>query len=276
MFRRVFKKLFLAIGLVLFGMGMGKAVAQNVTQGYQSDTPLQNGLMVRLSEKGSNKIEPLTSAQQTDLLGVVVAPNEAPVSLASGAESQVYVATFGQYTTLVSDQNGPIKVGDFITISSLDGVGMKADNRQTVVLGKALKAFDGRAAAESSTTLVDSKGVKKTANLGRIPVDISVAHNPLYQPENQNGVPRWLARAVQIVTNKPVGAVRIYASLAALVAAVVIAGTLLFGGVRTSMTAVGRNPLAKHAIMRNLLQVVLIALIIVMIGLLAVYLLLKA
>jgi hypothetical protein len=276
MHKRIFEKLLLAAGLVLFGLFAVKVLAQNVTQSYQSDTALQNGVIVRLTEKAGNKIEPLTAAKQTDMLGVVVAPGDAPVALSNnGDQSQTFVATFGQYDVVVSNQNGPVKVGDYLTISSADGVGMKADKKQLIILGKALKAFDGQSAAESTTMLVDSSGAKKTVSLGRIPVDISVAHNPLYQPENPNGVPNWLARAVQIVTNKPVGAVRVYASLAAMIVAVVIAGTLLYSGVRSSMAAVGRNPLAKKLIMRNLLQVVLLALIIVSIGLFAVYLLLK-
>ena len=84
-----------------------------------------------------------------------------------------------------------------------------------------------------------------------------------------------MAEAAEIVTDKPVGALRIYASLAVLVLAIIIAGILLFSGVRTSMTAIGRNPLAKKSIMRNLLQLILIAMIILTIGVIAVYLLLK-
>jgi F0F1-type ATP synthase membrane subunit c/vacuolar-type H+-ATPase subunit K len=84
-----------------------------------------------------------------------------------------------------------------------------------------------------------------------------------------------LSKAAQIVTNKPVSAIRIYASLIVLALAVVIAGVLLYSGVRNGMTAIGRNPLAKRSITRSLLQVVIISLIVFIIGLIAVYLLLK-
>jgi hypothetical protein len=107
-------------------------------------------------------------------------------------------------------------------------------------------------------------------------VDISVAHNPLYHViQNTNGVPSFLSGVVKIVTNKPVGAIRIYASLVVFLVSIIIAGSVLYAGVRTGMIAVGRNPLAKASIMRGLLQVVLIALIIVTSGFLAVYLLLR-
>ena len=63
------------------------------------------------------------------MLGVVVAPNDAPVSISNNDdEEQIYVATYGEYDVLVSSQNGPISVGDTIAVSALDGVGMKSDD----------------------------------------------------------------------------------------------------------------------------------------------------
>jgi hypothetical protein len=49
----------------------------------------------------------------------------------------------------------------------------------------------------------------------------------------------------------------------------------LYAGVRSSVISMGRNPLARKTIIRNLIQIVLIALIILVTGLIAVYLLLK-
>jgi len=54
-----------------------------------------------------------------------------------------------------------------------------------------------------------------------------------------------------------------------------ISGSILYGGVRTTMVSIGRNPLAKASIMRGLAQVVLVSIIIFIIGLIGVYLLLK-
>jgi hypothetical protein len=262
----------LGVGCALFLMCAAKiAVAQNVTQGYQTTAALQKGMIVALDPVDATRVVPLAQGSATNMLGVVVDPGDAPVSLSNNDQAtQVYVATYGQYNVLVSTQNGAIKTGDLVSISSLEGVGAKANSTDTTILGKALQSFDGKSTAVGSTTLNGT-----TVQLGRIIVDISVAHNPIYQAPVAAGVPHFLARAAQYVTNKPVSAVRLYSSLAIFSLSTVIAASLLYSAVRNSVRAVGRNPLAKHLIMRNLLQVVLIALIVFIIGLLAVYLLLK-
>jgi hypothetical protein len=272
--KRLFQRLLIVVGLVLFAGATTKLVlAQDVTQGYGSTTTLQNGLIVELDPNNSSDVEPVTSTDAANMLGVTVGAGNSPVSLSNnGAASQVYVATYGQYDVLVSNQDGAVKTGDFITISSLDGVGMKAGSNQTIIIGKALGNFDG------STNVVSTATVGGAAvSLGYVQVDISVAHNPLYQKQTTTsaGVPSFLARAAQVVTNKPLGAARIYAGLVVLLVSVLVAGGLLIAGVRSSMTAIGRNPLARHSIMRGLMQVILLALIIVSAGLVAVYLLLK-
>lgn len=274
--KRLFEYVFIVTGLVLFVVVVAKAVAQDVTQGYLTDTTLQQGMIVELKPGDPNKVQALSQASEQEMLGVVVAPTDAPVALSNNAaKNQTYVATYGQYDVLVSNQNGSIKAGDAIAISSLDGVGMKADSSRASILGKAVKDYDGKIDAQSTATLKGSSG-NTAVTVGRIPVNINVAHNPAYHPiEKQAGVPTFLTAAAQVVTDKPVGAARIYASVIVLILTVVLAGTLLYSGVHTSMIAIGRNPLAKRVIVRNLLQVVLIGLIIFIIGLIAVYLLLK-
>lgn len=275
--KRLLDYILLITGLILFIVLTTTALAQNVTQGYGSDTTLQPGMIVQLKPGDPTKVQPLTQKSEDEMLGVVVAPTDAPVALASGDNTQqIYVATYGQYNVLVSNQNGTIKVGDSIAISSIAGVGMKTDGSRSSIVGKAVEAFDGKSQVQSVATLSDQQGTPKTVSIGRIEVNIDVAHNPEYTPiVAQDGVPDFLADAVQIITNKPVGSIRIYAALAILVLAFIIAAVLLYSGVRNSMTAVGRNPLAKRSIMRNLLQVVLLALIVFIIGIIAVYLLLK-
>ncbi|HSX17303.1 MAG TPA: hypothetical protein VLH86_04340 [Patescibacteria group bacterium] len=251
------------------------AYAQNVTQGYLTDQPLQNGMIVRLKQGDPTKVVPLKQHDASEMLGVTVANSAAPVSLSDPTKQQTFVATFGKYDVLVSNQNGPIKSGDYITVSALDGVGMKAGTDQEIILGKAIGNFATTSDVESRVTLTDSIGGKQEVALKRIGVDISVAHNPNYSGDITAGVPRFLSKAAQLVTKKPVTALRIYACLGVLALAVGVAGGIIYAGVRTGMTAVGRNPLAKKSIVRNLFSIALMAIIIVLIGCVAVYLLLK-
>lgn len=275
--KRLFEYFILAVGLILFVALTSSAMAQNVTQGYSSDVPLQPGMIVQLQDGEPTKITPLTQKSEGEMLGVVVAPTDAPVALANGDNTQqVYVATYGQYNVLVSNQNGVIKAGDSVAISSLAGVGMKSDSGRSSIIGKAVEPFDGKTQLQSIATLTDQQGNPKSVSIGRISVNIDVAHNPDYQPVvAQDGVPDFLARAAEVITNKPVGAARIYAAVVVITLAFIIAAVLLYSGVRNSMTAIGRNPLAKRSIMRNLFQVILLALIVFIIGVIAVYLLLR-
>lgn len=266
----------LVAGLLLFGIvTAGGVLAQNVTTGYQSDEALQIGMIVRLKKGDNAKVSPLTKNEVPEMLGVVVSESDAPVSLSDpNAEREVFVATYGRYDVLVSTQNGPIKDGDFITISSLKGVGMKAEDTQELIVGKALRGFDGNTTAVSTMTLETNNG-KKEVRLGRVPVEVSVAHNPLFDENKEQGVPKFLSKAADFVTDRPVTAFRIWASVAVISLTVVIAGTILFSGVRNGMIATGRNPLARSSIVKNLIQVTIMSLIVFVIGLFAVYLLLR-
>lgn len=249
---------------------IGQAHAQDLTQAYTADQTLQLGTIVSLKPGDGSKVIPLTASKATDMFGVVVSATDAPVTLSySTNQAQVFVATYGQYNVVVSSQNGAIKAGDFITISSIDGVGMKDGTTQSTVVGKALAGFDGKTTVEGTATLGGS-----TVALGRIPVAISVARNPLQTVPGSN-LPGFLQKAAQTLANKPVADIRVYVAVGLLFICVILAGSLLYAGVRSSMISIGRNPLAKGSIMRNLLQVTLIALIVFIVGLFAVYLILK-
>lgn len=249
-------------------------MAQNVTQGYEADGPVQNGMIVQLVSKKGAKVSALSQENELDMLGVVVPSSDAPVSLSDPTKQQVFVASLGQYPVLVSTQNGPIKAGDYLTISSLKGVAMKSDGKHKVVLGKALQGFADTSNAEGRVEV--GEGVSKaTVAIGRINVDIGVARNPGYSGDSIAGVPSFLTNIAKAVSNKPVTALRLYACLAVLFFSILIGGGILFAGARSGMLAVGRNPLAKKSIFRNMVTVVLMAMIVVIIGVVAVYLILK-
>ncbi|MBP7857694.1 MAG: hypothetical protein WAW63_02045 [Candidatus Saccharimonadales bacterium] len=249
--------------------------AQTVSQGYGVTGVVQKGMIVMLDPKDSSKVQALTNKSDKSMHGVVVSANDTVVSLGGDSTAtQVYIASNGKYDALVSTQNGPIKSGDIISISALDGIGMKADSRQAVILGKALSGFDGSKNVSGNASLTSSSG-KKDVAIGLIQIDIGISRNPLAVSVSGPPVPAFLRKSGDSIAGKPVSTVRLYVSLAILLITIFMTGSLLYGGVRSSLVSIGRNPLAKKSILRGLIQVVVLGLIVFVIGLIAIYLLLK-
>jgi hypothetical protein len=251
-------------------------ISQAVTQSYDASSAVQLGMIVQLMPKDPSTVEPLTESTISSMLGVVVAPNDATVTLTpqTSTKQQVFVATAGRYDVLVSDQNGPIRIGDPITISALAGIGMKADSTESIVLGKAAGSFSGGTSSLSTVNLKNSQGSSSKIAIGEIPIDLDIAHNPLASKDTDY-VPSFLSKAASTVASKPVSAARIYLGILTLFVSAVVTGNLLYSGVKNGMQAIGRNPLSKKSIIRSLIQTVIAGLIIFIVGVFAVYLLLK-
>ncbi len=251
-------------------------ISSGVTQSYNAGPDVELGMMVQLKSKSPNTVIPLDQSSIIDMLGVVIPSNNATIVLTPQevTTQQVLVATSGHYEVLVSNQNGPINVGDYITISSIAGVGMKANSVQNEVLGKAAGAFNGTANVLGSTQLKSTLGTTTTVTIGRIPVDLSISHNPLFA-RAADYVPGFLSKVADTVANRPVSSARIYLSMALLLITAMVTGNMLYSGVRSGMQAIGRNPLSKKSIIKSLIETVIAGLIIFVVGVLAVYLLLK-
>lgn len=258
---------------------LGAASAQAVTQAYSTDMPLQRGMIVRVSEKDKSKVEPLVADSILKMEGVVVAANDAPVTLSdeTGSTQQVFVATTGKYNVLVSNQNGVIKSGDPVTISSLAGIGMAASDKQSLIVGKALSDFDGKSQVSGTSTLKGPDGKDITVKLALIGVDINISRNPREASKDRQVIPvlAFLQSGANAVANKTVDPARLYIGVLILFLSMALAGSILYAGVRSSIVSIGRNPLAKSSIVRNLVQIILVSIIILIIGMLGVYLILK-
>lgn len=245
-------------------------------QGYASDTKLQNGTIVQLSGSSATKVAPATSQNMQQMYGVTVDPHQLSLTISdSSLPNEVFVATAGTYQALVSTQGGVIKPGDYITLSSIDGVGMKADSSESTVLGRAVGGFDGKTNVIGSFTLKDTNGqTGQTVALGMIPVVVDIQRNPNEKSTKAN-LPKSLQRLGEAIAEKPIGPLRIYLSVAIAGLSIIVALVTLYAGIRNALIAIGRNPLSKRFIFRGLLEIILTSIVILIIGLFAVYLLLK-
>lgn len=250
------------------------ASSPTVTQGYSSDELLQRGMLVGLKNDDPRKVEPVNSDQANQLHGVIIGANESAVLLGNDDE-KVYVASGGRFPVLVSSQNGAIKSGDYVSPSAVKGIGMNAGKNNDIVIGKALEEFDAsnQSTVKSVITVNDASDNEQQLSVGMIIVDIAVGKNPLMK--NNTSLPEALRKSAETVAGKPVNATKVYISLFIIIVTSAIAGSIIYSAVRGGMVSIGRNPLGKNAIMRGLLQVVLVGMLILLSGFFGVYLILK-
>jgi hypothetical protein len=110
-------------------------------------------------------------------------------------------------------------------------------------------------------------------HIGYVSVDITIGKNPLLRTDNS--LPGVLSKASNLVAGKVVSPVRVYVSLLILAITAFVSGSLIYGGVKSSLVSIGRNPLSKKTITRSLTQVVIVGLLVFLSGVFGVYLLLK-
>lgn len=262
----------MGLSLLIMVKLTGVLSAQSVTRGYGSDDVLQRGMIVGLKKDDVNKVEALDFAQLTRILGVVVAQNDSPITV-SNDKQHVFVATSGRYDMLVSDQQGAIKANDYVTLSSLAGIGMKANSEQSDIAGRAVGAFNGSSGVIGTIALKDYKNHDRNVHIGRISVELAIGRNPL--AKNTNGAPAFLSRAGEAIAGRNVSALRLYLSAIVFIIGIFIAGAILYAGVKSSIIAIGRNPLSKRSITRSMFGVSITALFVFIVSIIAVYLLLK-
>ena len=243
-------------------------------QGYAAETPLDNGTIVQLTGKDSNQVK--IAADLKNMFGVAVDRNQLPLAIThDGLRNETFVAVSGTYNVLVSTQGGAIAAGDYITLSAVHGVAMKAGTEEKTVFGRAAAPFDGKGITLSSVQLKDSSGKgNKMVELGLIPVTIDIRSNPNQKTTKAN-LPSFLERVGLAIAEKPVSPIRIYLSIGVAVVCVIAAIAIIYAGVRSGVISIGRNPMSKKSIFKALIETILTSLLILIIGMFAVYLLLK-
>jgi hypothetical protein len=256
----------LAAGLVVvvFGsLASSVAKADNVVEGFTAQETLRPGQIVSLVDPKARTVKATPANAGASIYGVVVDPSDAPITLV-GQDSRVFVAVTGTYQVLVSVGNGQIKTGDYISISSINGIGAKATPGDPIILGRAASGFNG------SNNIVTSSGGK---NIGRIYVNIAVAKNPISNSDPT--LPAFLRKAADGLANKSVPVIRVYTALLIFGVSLLAAVTVLYSGVQSSLISIGRNPLSRKAIFSGMYKTVFTGLGVFIIGMAGVYLLLK-
>lgn len=253
---------------VLLGVTFGVSHVGAISRGYSStDAGLSVGMIAKISPNTAaedRKVERATINEPGRVVGVVTTINDSTVTLATSKDS-VYVDDAGNVNAYVSDINGVVARGDRLTLSPLNGVLAKLGNSSSdPVFGVALEDLQ-----TSKSTNYSVKGSSKSAHVGKIRV--SFDKNGVKVTQTSDSSLRHLGRSL---VGKDISEVRVLLALLLFIVAMVSSGVILYGAVSSALAALGRNPLAKIEIRRELLRVMGIAFVVLFVGLVGVYILL--
>ncbi len=239
-----------------------------LTQGFLSSEKIAVGSVVSLKKDTSDQIETSTTSNVDNMIGVVVSNESSLLTVTTGANQQAQVATNGTLPVIVSDISGPIKRGDHITASPLNGVGMKA-NDNVRVLGIA----QGDMTSLKDQTYDDAEGQKRKVKLGEVPVLINVAY--YFKEPNKTLIPVAVQSIVNAIAGREVSTLPIIISAAIFVVMISVVLMIIYSMVRNGIISVGRNPMAQSAIYRNVIQMSALVILILGVGTTVIYLVLS-
>jgi hypothetical protein len=260
------------VGAALFLMGLSPAGASsaNISHSYSSSTTIPNGSLVSLDPTRSNYVVLSNTENGTQLLGIAVASDDSLIAVDSG-DGQVQVATSGTASTLVSTIDGTINVGDQVSVSPFNGLGMKSAPGAHVI-GLAQTSFNNKTAGITTQTVTDKSGNATKIDVGYIKLGIAIGTASTQGSDDQlNG----LEKLSKSITGHTVSSIRVLISLIIAVVAFLALVTLIYASIYGSIISIGRNPLAKYAVFRTLSSVLGMVILTALIATITIFFLLR-
>ncbi len=218
------------------------------------DPEAQDGDILMYTDKGLMRAN---SASLNAMFGVMQDNPTIVIQLNDGDKSPV--VTSGIDEVNVTNTNGPIKKGNYITVSSKPGKGQKAD-KSGYMLGVAL--------ADSNS------------ESGKIPVAVDIKYVDLYTTISP-AANRFLKSLDNILLASVQNPDQFTKLIKYLAAAIIVLGAFLISfltfskSMSNSVEAIGRNPLAKNSIYISLLINTVVVVTTLIIGLISAFILVK-
>lgn len=224
--------------------------SSSIAQGFRYDGDVQAVPGMLVSAKSDNPEAVVASSLDNAdlLLGVV---SQGSTLELSDTDSTLQVVRSGETRALVSDINGSINVGDRITASPIEGVGMRA-TENVVVVGIAQASLDEVQVSEREIT--DTDGNSNTVRIGSIPVQIETVFYS-GQASGSSYVPGFLQGIADSVAGKQVSPARVIIAAILLLLLFISIAVLLYSATKSSIISIGRNPLSEKSVRKSLLEV---------------------
>jgi hypothetical protein len=268
-FRLTRYRTIVTVAVILFTMmtSVGISVAA-YAKGYSTDdTGLGAGMVVALSVSSAPdnpKVERAALDKEPKVIGVSTTVDDHLVTEGSSSKT-VYVQTSGETTVFVTDLNGDVKNGDLLAPSPILGILMKADESTAPIVGIAIEDFDHGAAETQS---IEEGGQRRDVQIDKVQINLDhmAASN-----QQSSATDSSLERLGRAVVAKDVGEIQVLAALVIFLLVLVAEGGIIYGAVSSSITALGRNPMAGKIIRKEMLRVAAIALAVLSMGIAAIY-----
>ncbi len=223
------------------------AVTTFIAENYTSEKQLPQNSLASLKNNATDQVEASNTSNVDTMVGVVIDRSDASISFSNGKATEVQIAKSGTLDVLVSNINGAVEQGDYITASPIDGVGMRATG-STKVLGIAQNNMDNGVTQK----IKNGEGSEQEVQVGTVPVLISISG---YIEESQNSfIPRPVQEIANTLAGRTVSPLPILLSIGVFVMTLVIVTIIIYSMVRNGIISVGRNPLSGSAIYRNIIQ----------------------
>jgi hypothetical protein len=257
--------LFVLLGLltVICTVGSVHAVTP-ISQSYITSETIPIGSIVSLKDNTSDQVVASTTDNAGNIFGVVINNDSSLLSISSGQGQQVQVANSGTVPVIVSDYNGPINQGDSITASPIAGVGMKASSDVRII---GLAQTDLRSGEKQQVKL--KNGATKQVLLAQIPLLVNVSY--FFKQPDKSIIPQSLQSIANGIAGKAVDSLPIIVSGGIFIIMLIVVMAIIYTMIRSSIISIGRNPLSQASVYRNLLQMSVLVLVILSVGIAAIY-----
>lgn len=245
-------------------LGISRAIANSISQGYKTtDASLRRGMAVSLDPEQEDKklVTGATIANSAKFVGVITTVDDNLVSIRDQS-SDLLVTTAGEVQAYVSDLDGQVVAGDFVAVTPVKGIlsGAKNSSQQSIV-GVALDNFADIETEER--TIETQAGEQKTINVGLMPVQVGREFIPESAADQDK---TFLVIAGESITGQSVNQAQVIGAILVLLIMMIVEGSIIYGAIHSTISALGRNPLSKKAVFKQLLQVSWLALLVLIFG----------
>lgn len=236
-----------------------------LSRGYTTqDQSLQPGMVVSLVDE--NNVERADRTTADKAIGIAQAEGDSNIVFSSG-EASLLVEISGEAQVYVTDFNGPIASGDNLSLSPIKGVLMKSEQGDDV-FGVAISDMKD----EGEEYVIETNQGNKSVRISMVNISLDRKGFAGVNVIQEDSTLKSIGRTI---TGRDVSEIRVLVALLIFLIVMIAEGGIIYGAISSSIVSLGRNPLAGNIIRHELIRVLFIAIGVLLIGLGAIYAILR-